>query len=150
MNAPTYPEAVHRADAIPTIKRMPAVPLLLVRPSIGPLNVCAADLGPAVLVGHHLLAVAAHGGLVVLDLPCVRGQRTDLAEQLVVAPGVLDLSVGGRALVDPQKLLVGDHARERFEDSRLDRLRLGDALGEDAQQPPLLAGLDRSLERRRR
>ena len=39
MNAPTYPEAVHGADAIPTISKMPAVPLLFVRPSIGPLNV---------------------------------------------------------------------------------------------------------------
>ena len=30
MNAPTYPEAVHNAEAIPTITKMPAAPLLLV------------------------------------------------------------------------------------------------------------------------
>jgi hypothetical protein len=46
MNAPTYPDAVHSADTMPTINRMPAVPLLLVRPSIGPCSVSAADAGP--------------------------------------------------------------------------------------------------------
>ncbi len=46
MNPPAYPEAVHNADKIPTITRIPAVPLLFVRPWIGPLNVSAADAGP--------------------------------------------------------------------------------------------------------
>ncbi len=46
MNPPTYPEAVDSAEMIPTIARIPAAPLLLVRLWIGPLNVCAAEGGP--------------------------------------------------------------------------------------------------------
>ena len=49
MKAPTYPDAVHNAAAIPTNSRMPAAPLLSVRPSIGPLKVSTAEAGPIAL-----------------------------------------------------------------------------------------------------
>ena len=49
MKAPTYPDAVHNAETMPTISRIPAVPLLFVMPSIGPLNVSTADAGPTLL-----------------------------------------------------------------------------------------------------
>ncbi|HEX4659370.1 MAG TPA: hypothetical protein VH307_18425 [Streptosporangiaceae bacterium] len=46
MKVPTYPDAVHSADATPMISRMPVALLPLARLAIGPLNVCAADAGP--------------------------------------------------------------------------------------------------------
>ncbi len=46
MKAPTYPDAVQSADAMPTISRIPAEPFELVRSWIGSLNVSAADAGP--------------------------------------------------------------------------------------------------------
>ncbi len=61
MNAPTYPEAVHSAEAIPRIRSTPAVPRLFVRPSIGPWKVCAAEAGPIELTSEVISLVMVCG-----------------------------------------------------------------------------------------
>ena len=82
MNAPTYPEAVHSAAAMPTIARRPAVPLLLVTSSIGPLKVSTAEAGPIALTTSVSESVTVFGSPTrpTIDTSAISAGKMDSTE----------------------------------------------------------------------
>ena len=82
MNAPTYPDAVQIAEAMPTISRIPAVPLLFVRSLIGSLSVSAAEAGPTAVTMSVSSFVTDFGSPTrpTIDTSAIRAGNTDSTE----------------------------------------------------------------------